>query len=396
MRELTALLLPGGDAFVAALQRAWDDGDAVLPLDPTAPRAHLEQVMSALAPTQVVEADGRARRLDGGRPVQHGDALVIATSGTTGEPKGAVHTRSAVEHAAFSTAVASGVDADTRWLACLPLSHVGGFSVVNRALVTGSDLEVHARADADAIDDAARRGATHVSLVPTLLSRVDARPWRRILLGGSAIPAERPANTIATYGMTETLGGVVYDGLPIGGVECRVVDPASRPDRPEPATPGAPGPIELRSPTLLRTYRDGTDPVRDDGWYRTGDLGAIEPGTGRLVVHGRADDLIISGGEKVWPEPVEAVLRTDRRVRDVAVIGRPDPEWGQRVVAVLVVEDPAEPPTLDALRDLVRARLPRAAAPKAIELVDSLPRTGLGKIRRSQLVGRGPEHPSHG
>lgn len=396
VHELIALLLPGGDDLVAAVQRAWDAGDAVLPLDPDAPRAHLDQVMQALSPTAVVEPGGGMRRLAGGRPVEAGDALVIATSGTTGAPKGAVHTFHSVEHAAYASSTAAGVAPDTRWLACLPLSHVGGFSVVSRALVTGAGLEVHARADAAAIDDAAGRGATHVSLVPTLLDRIDATRWRTILLGGSAIPASRPSNSIATYGMTETMGGVVYDGLALNGVEVRVVDPAAPAASPRAARPGEQGPIELRSPTLLRCYRDGTDPVRPDGWYRTGDLGRLDPRTQHLSVLGRADDLIISGGEKVWPDPVEAILRTDHRVRDVAVVGRPDPEWGERVVAVVVAEDRNDPPSLQGLRDLVRTQLPRAAAPKELELVDSLPRTGLGKIRRSLLAASGSEHHPHG
>jgi O-succinylbenzoic acid--CoA ligase len=196
--------------------------------------------------------------------------------------------------------------------------------------------------------------------------------------------------------MTETMGGVVYDGLALQGVDVRIVTTDAPGGPPAEVTLGDLGTIELRSPTLLRAYRDGTDPVRSDGWYTTGDLGRVDPVTRLLSVHGRADDLIISGGEKVWPEPVEAVLRTDHRVRDVAVVGRPDPEWGQRVVAVVVPEVPDDPPTLDGLRDLVRAQLPRAAAPKELELVDSLPRTGLGKIRRSLLVTRGSEHPPHG
>jgi O-succinylbenzoic acid--CoA ligase len=396
VHELVALLLPGGDRFVAAVQDAWERGDAVLPLDPSSPPAHLGQVLASLAPTKVVEADGESRSLPGGRPVEPGDALVVATSGTTGVPKGAVHTHRSIEHAAFASATAAGVGADTWWLACLPLSHVGGFSVVTRALLTGARLEVHPFADAAAIDDAARRGATHVSLVPTLLDRIDPTPWRTILLGGSAIPAERPANSIATYGMTETMGGIVYDGLSLNGVEVRIVDPDDAGGSAVAAPDGTIGPIELRSPSLLRAYRDGTDPVAPDGWYRTGDLGRLEPGTRILGVHGRSDDLIITGGEKVWPEPVESVLTTDHRVREAAVIGRTDHEWGQRVVAVVVPTDPADPPTLQGLRDLVRTQLPRAAAPKELELVDSLPRTGLGKIRRSLLVSSGSEHPPHG
>ena len=396
MPDLIALLMPGGPRFVETLRAAWDAGDAVLPLDPSAPTSHLDAVISALRPTAIVEADGQRRRLDGD-PVEPGDALVVATSGTTGAPKGAVHTFAGIEASAFATAVAAGVTADARWLACLPLSHVGGLSVVTRALITGSGLEVIDRADPVAIDDAARRGATHVSLVPTVLTRIDPTPWHTILLGGSAIPADRPPNTIATYGMTETFGGVVYDGHRLPSVELRILDldgsgsmPTAAEVRARRANPRlAPadvvGPIEVRTPTLCRDYRGGQAAVDPAGWFTTGDLGALDA-TGRLVVHGRSDDLIITGGEKVWPHDVESVIGTDPRVAEVAVVGRPDPEWGERVVAVVVPRDPTDPPMLDALRELVRAALPVAAAPKELELTDSLPRTGLGKIRRSVVA----------
>ncbi len=373
-----ALVVPGGPAFVDALERAWANGDAVLPLDPSAPRQHLDSLIASLAPTKVVESDGEARSLEG-RPVEDGDAIVVASSGTTGRPKGAVHTHAGVRHAAFSTSNGARVGPDSRWLACLPLSHVGGLSVVTRALLTGTSLEVHPGFDAGRVDDARRRGATHVSLVPTTLSRIDPDGWTTILLGGSAIPADRPASSIATYGMTETFGGVVYDGLALGGTSLRITGEDG-----EEVPPGTSGTVELRTPSLLRCYRDGTDPVSPQGWYRTGDLGSIDPVTHRLQVHGRADDLIVTGGENVWPAPVEALLATHEAVREVAVVGEPDPDWGQRVVA-LVVPD-GEPPSLASLRELVKERLPVAAAPKELRLVDSLPRTALGKIRRSGLA----------
>ena len=379
MRELVALLLPGGPGFVEALHRAWDRGDAVLPLDPTAPREHTQGLIYALRPTAVETEAGR-ERLEGGEPVEDGDAVVVATSGTTGEPKGAIHTHRGIEHAAFATTLGSRVEPGSRWLACLPLSHVGGLSVLTRALLTDTELEVHPRFDPDAVEAAQRAGATHVSLVPTALSRIDPSGWRTILLGGSAIPAERPSNTIATYGMTETFGGVVYEGQALGGTFVRITDDAGRELR-----PGEVGTVELRSPALLRAYRDGTDPVGPDGWYRTGDVGFVDPVEHRLQVQGRADDLIITGGEKVWPVQVERVIEDARGVQEVAVAGVDDPEWGQRVVAFVVPDAAAEPPTLTQLRDLVRAALPVAAAPKELRLVDSLPRTGLGKNRRSSL-----------
>ncbi|MHB1139777.1 MAG: class I adenylate-forming enzyme family protein [Microthrixaceae bacterium] len=395
MPELIAVDLPGGPAFVDALLGIWDRGDAALPLDPRAPRPHTDAVLAAMRPAAVIGPDGATTALAGSVPVEPGDAVVVTTSGTTGAPKGVVHTHDSIEQAAFATSIAAGVVPDATWLACLPLSHVGGLSVVTRALRTGAGLVVHDRADPTAIDRARRAGATHVSLVPTLLARIDPTGWHTILLGGSAIPADRPSNSIATYGMTETFGGVVYDGLALAGVGMRIDLPPHSAHSAEPVGQVGPvGPIELRSPSLLRAYRDGTDPhgvdpVDRHGWLRTGDLGSIDPPTGRLTVMGRADDLIISGGEKVWPGPVEQVLREDPRVREVAVIGRADREWGQRVVAIVVPSDPGDPPTLDALRGLAREWLPVAAAPKELELVDSLPRTALGKIRRS-LLSEGP------
>jgi O-succinylbenzoic acid--CoA ligase len=387
VRDLVALLLPGGPDFVAALQRTWDDGDAVLPLDPTAPPAHTGRLLDALRPTVLVTEGGDRERLEGGEPVEEGDAVVVATSGTTGEPKGAVHTHRGIEHAAFATTLGSRVEPGSRWLACLPLSHVGGLSVVTRALLAGTDLVVHPGFDVDAVAAARAEGATHVSLVPTALARIDPTGWRTILLGGSAIPADRPPNTIATYGMTETFGGVVYDGQALGGTVVRITDGAGRE-----LQLGEVGTIELRSPALLRAYRDGADPVGPDGWYRTGDVGFVDPVEQRLHVQGRGDDLIITGGEKVWPVQVEGVLEGAPGVREVAVAGVADAEWGQRVVAFVVPEVAAEPPTLDQLRELARAALPVAAAPKELRLVDSLPRTGLGKIRRSSLPLGDPAH----
>ena len=295
-------------------------------------------VLRTLRPGAIIDRTGERAPLDGGLPVEEGDALVVATSGTTGTPKGAVITHAAVEYAAYATSTALGVGPDVRWLACLPLSHVGGCSVITRALLTGAGLEVIAPGDPAAIDDAARRGATHVSLVPTVLRRIDPARWRTILLGGSAIPADRPANTVATYGMTETFGGVVYDGLALNGVTVRIAAEgrARRGDRDGRRS-------RCSSPTLLRCYRDGTDPTDARGWFRTGDLGHVDAATGRLTVEGRADDLIITGGEKVWPEPVEDVLRGAPGVADVAVVGRADPEWGQRVVAVVVPDRSGRP-----------------------------------------------------
>jgi O-succinylbenzoic acid--CoA ligase len=175
---------------------------------------------------------------------------------------------------------------------------------------------------------------------------------------------------VTTYGKTETGSGVVYDGVPLDGVEVRAVD----------------GELHLRGPMLLRAYRDGTDPKDADGWLATGDAGAVVDG--RVEVQGRIGDVIVTGGEKVWPDPVEGVLRDVSGVADVAVAGVPDAEWGHRVVAFVVAGDVT--PTLDQLRDAVKAVLPAYAAPKQLVLVDVLPRTALGKVQRAALVSRLP------
>ncbi len=377
MPELVGLALPGGAPFLRELRAAWDRGDAVLPLAPDDPEPHRRRQLEAARPARVI-TEGGVEELDDGLPVEDGDAVVVCTSGTTGAPRAAVHTHDGLEAAAFASATALGVAPDVRWLACLPLHHVGGFSVLSRALLTGAGLEVVPRPDPEVIDAAPGRGCTHVSLVPTLLGRIDPARWRTILLGGSAPPADRPAHVVATYGCTETYGGVVYDGLALNGVSVRTV-----------AAPGShwsvPAPIELRTPSLMRCYRDGSQPAGGDGWFRTGDLGTIDPDSGRLDVAGRADDVIVSGGENVWPDPVEAVLGGVPGVVEVAVVGRPDPEWGQRVVAVVVPADPARPPRVEELRSAVRAELPPACAPRELELRDSLPRTALGKIERYRL-----------
>lgn len=333
------------------IRRIWDQGDAVLVVDgrlPDRPRDHL------------------LTRLEAHGEVEPGDAVVVATSGTVGEPRGVVLTFEALLAAALASCARLEVDPEADvWLAgLLPLSHVGGLSVITRCLLTGTRFTFDP-------DDPA---ATLTSVVPTQLHRGDVDPsrFRRILLGGSADwrADERPANVVHTYGMTETGGGVVYDGVPLDGVEVRV-DPAD-------------GQIHLRGPMLLRCYRDGADPKTPDGWLPTGDSGAIGP-DGRLTVFGRMDDVVVTGGEKVWPDEVERALRTSPKVAEVAVAGRPDDEWGQRVVAFVVPADPKAPPTLDELRAVVKEAMPAYAAPKEVVLVESLPRTALGKVRRGAL-----------
>jgi o-succinylbenzoate---CoA ligase len=357
--RLVALDLPGGAEFVLALRRVWDRGDAAFPVDQRLPTAVRNTLMATMAPSSVIDAHGHETTVSGGRPVEPGDALVVATSGTTGTPRGVVLTHDAVSASAEASSRRLGVNEHDHWLACLPLSHVGGLSVVTRALHAGTPLTVLPAFDADTVDAS---DATLVSLVPTALRRIRPERFRTILLGGSRPPRDRPDNTVTTYGMTETGSGVVYDGVPLDGVDVGIVD----------------GEIALRCPMLLRAYRDGTDPT-DGGWFRTGDIGRLDA-DGRLTVDGRRDSLIITGGENVWPETVEDVLRSHPSVADVAVMGEPDPEWGQMVAAHVVPRGAT--PSLDALRDHVKAELPAFCAPRRLHIVSQIPRTALGKTVR--------------
>jgi len=316
--------------------------------------------------------------------VEPGDALVVATSGSTGDPRGVVLSHHAVEASARATSRRLAVDpaADT-WLACLPLAHVGGLSVITRALYTGTGLVVLPGFEARAVEDLGRRRAvTRVALVATALARVDPGLFTTVLLGGSAPPAGLAANVVTTYGMTETGSGVVYDGWPLPGVDVAIG--TGRPGQ------GAPGEILLRGPMLLRAYRDGTDPTvagpdGAGGWLPTGDGGRVGP-DGRLHVDGRLAELVVTGGEKVWPGPVERIVAAQPGVAEAAVWKRPDPEWGERLVVWVVPVDRARPPTLDALRAAVSQELAPWAAPKELVVVDALPRTASGKVRRADLA----------
>lgn len=355
MSRLVALDMPGGAEFVAELERIWDAGDAAFPVDQRLPEHSRDRLL---------------RTMRVGDEVEPGDALVVATSGSTGVPKGVVLTHDAIAASSRATSDRLDVTSDDHWLACLPLSHVGGLSVVTRALHRGTRLTVLPGFDPVAVTAS---GATLVSLVPTALARIDPSHFRTIVLGGSRPPADRPPNTVTTYGMTETGSGVVYDGRPLEDVEVLIDTTGATAHGEHDAE------ILLRCPMLLRTYRDGTAPLDAEGWFHTGDIGRWLD-DGRLHVVGRATDLIITGGENVWPEVVEAALHGHPAVAEVMVRGHDDAEWGQVVEAVVVPR--GAPPTLDDLRNHVKDRHPAFMAPKRLEIVERLPRTSLGKLRR--------------
>lgn len=376
--RLVGLALPPGPRFVDELDRAWAQGDAVLPLDPAAPAASRAAAVAALRPHVLVEPTG-ATELPDGAEVDDGVALVIATSGSTGEPKGAQLSHAALEASARATAARIGARSDDRWLACLPWHHIGGLQVLLRARQAGVPVDVHPTFDPARVADS---DATLVSLVPTQLRRlldagVEVGRFRVVLLGGAAAPPAlldraraAGATVVRTYGMSETAGGCVYDGVPLDGVQVRLDE--------------ADGRVLLRGPVLMSGYRCRPDLTRQalvDGWLRTNDAGRMV--AGRLVVRGRLDDVIVTGGENVVAAEVEAILTTHPAVDEAVVCGVPDDEWGQRVVAVVVARD--GPPSLTELRRWVTQRAPVATAPRELVVVDEIPRLGSGKPDRLRV-----------
>jgi len=362
MNRLIAVDIPGGPEFVDALRSIWDAGDAALVLDGRLRVSARHDLMRRFGAAAVIDPSGTTADPSGGHPVDDGDALIVPTSGSTGEPKGAVLTHAAIAASARAVAARLDITSADHWLACLPLAHVGGLSVVTRALVLGTRLTVVPGFDADTV---ASSDATLTSLVGTALRRADVSRFRAVLLGGGRPPADRPSNCITTYGMTETGSGVVYDGYPLDGVELDIRDDE----------------VWVRGPMLMRGYRDGSNPFID-GWLPTGDIGSIAP-DGRLSVSGRRGDMIVTGGEKVWPEPVEQVLLSHPDIDDAAVVGVDDPEWGSVVVARIVTD--RDDLSLDEVRDHVRATLAPWAAPRRLIRVDAIERTALGKVRRDLL-----------
>jgi O-succinylbenzoic acid--CoA ligase len=362
---------------------------------------------------------GEQRQSDVTLHLLHDPAHVLAiiyTSGTTGQPKGAMLTVGNFWWSAVGSALNIGTHADDRWLACMPLFHVGGLSILLRSAIYGITAVVHDGFDAEAVNsaiDSAR--VTIVSVVAVMLQRMlDARgdlPYpptlRCVLLGGGPAPRpllERCARlgipVAQTYGLTETTSQLATlapeDAL-------RKLGAAGRPLYPNEiritadgrdAAPDEPGEILVRGPVVMAGYAGrpvATARAIVDGWLHTGDIGSLDA-QGYLRVLDRRDDLIITGGENVYPAEVEAVLMAHPRVAEAGVIGVPDASWGQRIVAIVRLSDSTEPGLEnieDELRAHCRASLAGYKTPSEIRLVtDPLPRTASGKLRRGALRER--------
>ncbi|HWR47924.1 MAG TPA: AMP-binding protein [Pseudonocardiaceae bacterium] len=333
--------------------------------------------------------------------------VVLSTSGSTGQPKWvqlgatALSSSAAVAHARLG--------GPGRWLLALPARHVAGLQVLVRAALAGTRpvvLDLRGGFDPAGFGAAAQRlaakglaseaGRCYTALVPTQLARLldtDPHPlagFDAVLLGGAAAPDEllrraRAAgvHVVITYGMTETAGGCVYDGWPLDGVRVRVNGVRVNGVRVN-GTEADTGSVELAGPMLATGYLDApqeTAVAFRDGWFQTSDLGRLD-GQGRLQVLGRTDDVIVTGGLNVAPAEVEAVLSGLPGVAAACVVGLPDPDWGERVTAVVIPTDPARPPDPGALQVAARRLLTGAQVPKEIILFDALPLRGIGKPDR--------------
>ena len=376
--ELVGLALAPGEDFAAALHGCLLLGAAAVPIDLRLGDTERETRMRGVAARVEGPLDGPPlARVDQHRA--DAVAAVMHTSGSTAAPKRVSLTYGNWLWNALGSAVALGLDAAERWLCPMPLAHVGGLSILLRSTIYGTSVVLPGRFDVEAVkrdlSDPELR-ITLVSLVPTMLSRLlDAgleRPptLRWALLGGGPIPlalvrraAAAGVPIASTYGMTEACSQIATHGWPLTGVELRVAED---------------GEILVRGPTVA------PGAIGPDGWLHTEDLGALDE-RGRLTVIGRRSDTIVTGGENVAPAEVEAVLLEHEAVADAAVFARPDAEWGERLVARVVLRDDSDASPQE-LRTHCAARLASFKVPQSVEVTEALPRTPAGKLRRAELV----------
>ena len=363
--DLVTTLLPAGPEFAALLHALPKLGAALVPLNPRWTDRERREALAALQSHRTSRTTRSGARsgtfgVDGG--AVH---CVIFTSGTTGRPKAVELTYRHHEASAAAVAAAFRVTPATRWLCALPLFHIGGLSILIRAAIGGFAVHLHDGFDVQAVKAELEAGAvTHVSLVPTMLGRLrDAGLARapgveHVILGGGPMPPELLAwahdlrlPVTATYGMTETASMVATADGPLPGVEMAVTDD---------------GELLVRGPM-----------VAAEGWLHTGDRGTLGPAG--LHVEGRIADTIVTGGENVSAREVEEALLAHPAVRDAAVAGRPDPEWGQAVVAWVVTDGDPD------LAGHCRERLAPFKVPKRFLRVDALPRNAAGKVLKGRL-----------
>ena len=330
---------------------------------------------------------------------------IFYTSGTTGKPKGVTLTYSNHFHSAIASALQLGTHPDDNWLLCMPLFHVGGLAIVWRSVINGTTITLLPKFDEQELLEAiACEKVTIISLVPTMLTRLLQHPnWqnlqklRAILLGGAPASSELIDRCLQlnlpimpTYGMTETASQITTllphevaikrgsSGLPLFGNRLRIVDEHQRD-----LEVGAIGQILVQGSSVMSGYlHHADDKTIRDGWFYTGDLGYLDR-NGYLYVVSRRSDLIISGGENIYPTEIESILLAHPAIAEVCVVGVSDREWGEIVVAVIVAKAQL---SLAEIRGFCEQKsLARYKLPKAIYIWESLPKTASGKLLRQEI-----------
>lgn len=388
--RLVALQHREPTTMLAGLDAVWEAGAAALPLDPAAPDEHVRALLARLRPAELRTDRGTTSLEDTARatdrsaaPVPDGTALVVTTSGSTGPPAGIVLSHRALATATRLTRTSLGAPDDVPWLGVLPLHHVAGISTVLRSRAAGREPTLHDRVTPELLT---ATEPSWMSLVPTQLRRLlderaDLARHHGVLVGGGPVPdrlladaAAAGVHVVTSYGATETCGGVVHDARPLQGVEV-----ATTTD----------GLLRLRTPTLADGVRrpDGAvAPLVDpDGWWTTSDRGAVRA-DGTVEVHGRADDVVVSGGENVALGPVRSALAAALPERPTAVVGLPSDRWGTAVTAVVAGADRDGAPGLADLRATLGDRLPRHHLPTALVLTEDLPTGGVGKVTAASVL----------
>jgi malonyl-CoA/methylmalonyl-CoA synthetase len=406
---------------VEALLAVLRAGAVLVPLNPASTAAETEYLVSDAGPAVAIADDPAAfgslvptlsiaqlAQLGDARPSASSvpsetrlsdDALIVYTSGTTGRPKGAVHTHASLRAGVDALQTAWGWQREDRLILSLPLFHVHGLVAgLFGTLTAGATVTVFDRFDEGAVLDAASEQNSMFFGVPTMYHRLEAtgqvRALARLRLcvsGSAPLAAElwhrlaaHGVEVLERYGMTETLltlsnpligerrpGSV---GFPLPGVEAAVHEPDDE----------GVGELLVRAPTLCRGYwgRPNETTTDADGWFATGDLAAVSD-DGYVTIRGRRTELIITGGHNVYPAEVENVLSRHPGVREVAVVGVPSAEWGETVEAFVVGD-----PDIESLKDLAIRELASFKRPRRVHVVEALPRNALGKVVRGELRSR--------
>jgi O-succinylbenzoic acid--CoA ligase len=337
---------------------------------------------------------------------------ILYTSGTTGQPKGAIITYGMQWWNAVGSALNLGHNPDDRWLACLPLFHIGGLSIMMRSVIYGISVIVHKKFDPIIINRALFEDKiTIISVVAVMLQRMLAdldtnrratgypSSLRCVLLGGGPAPYplleacfERNIPVVQTYGLTEACSQAVTlspadamrkpgsAGRPLSPVQLRIMHDST------PALTGEPGEILLKGPTITPGYVDRpeeTSQAFQDGWFATGDIGYLDE-DGYLYVLDRRTDLIVSGGENVYPAEIESVLLSHSGIEEAGVCGQEDAQWGQIPVAFVVLKA-GSALSVEELLSYTSQKLAGYKQPRDIYFREHLPRTSSGKLLRREL-----------